>query len=101
MAYKKWVGNQDRHNDWTTELKIDEDTVIRMGEPVQINAELVKKLEGEGRIFEDSSAEEAKERQSDPAVTQPPGGDVLGTAPVFQNAGEHNQTDQPSGRDKK
>lgn len=82
-AYKKWVGNADPQNDWTTELILADGTHVRMGEPVQLSAEMVKDLESKGRIFEDSSAEESKAYHEAPEVAQPVGGDVAGTAPVF------------------
>jgi hypothetical protein len=69
-----------------------------MNEPTELSADVVSALEGEGRIFEDSSAAEAKEYQeSQVGVVQQPGADIAGSAPVFANAGAANQiTQQPS-----
>ena len=91
MAYKKWVANADRHNDWTTELITKDGSTIRMGEPVELDDSQVEELAGQGRVFEDSSAEEAEEYQQQAATGQQPGSDVAGTAPVFQTAAGTNQ----------
>lgn len=89
MAYVKWVANVDRHNDWTTELILNDGKYVRMNEPVDLSADLRKQLEAEGRVFEDSSADEAKQyADANTGALQPPGGDIAGSAPVFANAGE-------------
>jgi hypothetical protein len=99
VAYKKWVANRDRHNDWVSELVLKDGTQLKMGQPVELKADQLKELEEQGRIFEDSSAEEAKEAEQAPQ--QQPGADVRGAAPVFVNAGESNQqTDQADDDDK-
>lgn len=81
MGYVKWVANKHRHEDWTTELRLEGDKVVQMGVPVNLTADEQKQLEAEGRIFEDSSAEEAKELQpeSGPVV----GADTAISGPVF------------------
>lgn len=89
MAYKKWVANVDRHNDWTTELVLEDGTKLKMGEPVELSAEQVNELESQ-RVFEDSSASEAKEYREGNVVPLV-GRDVAGSAPVFENAGPSNQ----------
>jgi hypothetical protein len=93
VAYVKWVANADRHNDWTSELLLKDGTEVRMGVPVDLKAEVVTDLESEGRIFEKSSKSDLEEYQARPEVIQPPGNDVMGTAPVFVNSGPgFNQT---------
>ena len=92
MAYKKWVGNENP-NDWVSVLRLEDGTEVRLNQSVELNADQVKALEAKGRIFEDSSASEAKEEASDPSVAQPAGADVAGASPVFVNAGESNQDD--------
>lgn len=82
--YVKWVANADPQNDWTTERRLaDGETVIKMGQPVQLGADLVKELEGKGLRFEDSSKQEYDDYMNQPTVLQPVGGDVAVTAPVF------------------
>jgi hypothetical protein len=82
--YVKWVRNADPTNDWTTERKLaDGEHVVRMGQPIQLGADLVKELEGKGLVFEDSSKQEYDEYMARPDVRQPVGGDVAATAPVF------------------
>jgi hypothetical protein len=93
MSYIKWVANLDRHNDGTTEEILADGTVVRMGEPVQLNADQRKAMEASGRVFEDSSAEEAKEQAAQQSAEQPVGADVVGTAPLL---GSNVETDQPS-----
>lgn len=95
MGYVKWVANADRHNDWSTERVLEDGTTITLGQPVELSAGLKSQLEEEGRVFEDSSAEEAKEYQSG-RVTATVGTDVGGSAPVFENAGPSNQTAEES-----
>lgn len=90
MSYVKWVGNADRHNDWTTVLDDGDGNVIRMGEPIDLEASKKSALEEQGRIFEDSSAEEAKEYQAAQGGAQV-GADTAVSAPVFENAGPQNQ----------
>ena len=64
-----------------------------MGVPIDLKADLQKELESQGRIFEKSSKEELESYLDKPEVIQPPGNDVLGTAPVFVNSGAgFNQT---------
>lgn len=98
MAYKKWVANADR-NDWVTVLEDEDGNQIKMGQPVELNADQVKEYEQSGRVFEDSSAEEAKafnEGNVRPIV----GADIAGSAPVFENAGPSNQAASESKRGK-
>ena len=97
--YVKWARNADPQNDWTTERTLSDGTVIRMGEPVQLGADLVKELEAKGLRFEDSSADEAEQYRAQPSVAQPAGGDVAGTAPVFVDpeTGVNQNAEPPSG----
>lgn len=90
MAYKKWVRNADPQ-DWVTELT-DEDgkSIAKMGVPVELSADQVKELEANGRVLDDSSAEEAKEF-NESNVRPVVGADIAGSAPTFANAGESNQ----------
>lgn len=100
MAYKKWVSNATL-GDGTTELRNGDEVLLRRGVPVELSAEDSKKYtEQFGIVFADSSAEEAKQyEESQGGPLQAPGGDVLGAAPTFVNAGDANQeTDQPSGK---
>lgn len=95
MAYKVWTANADRHNDWTTELILRDGTTVRMGEPTEMSADQVKALEAEGRVVEDSTADSYKQyHEARAGAQQAPGGDIAGSAPVFANAGQSNQTDQ-------
>ena len=98
--YVKWVRNADPQNDWTTERKLgDGETVIKMGQPVQLGADLVKELEGKGLVFEDSSKQESDDYHAQPDVLQPAGGDIAGTAPVFTDpdTGVNQNAEPPSG----
>ena len=96
MAYVKWVANTDRHNDWTTVLVNEDNTVeMRMGEPVEVSAERQKELEEQGRVFESSSKSDFDDFQKRAANAPVVGADIAGSAPVFANAGV-NQTDQTS-----
>ena len=88
MAYVKWVANADRHNDWTSELLLNDGTEVRMGEPADLKADMVKELESQGRVFEKSSKEDFDEFNARPEVIQPPGNDVRGTGPIFVNSGQ-------------
>ena len=101
MSYVKWVRNANSGDGVTEEILQDGDLVVRMGEPVQLAADVKADMESRGRVFESSSAEEAKAAA---AVQQPVGGDVVGTGPVFQNATGSNQNDDTdqggSGRSK-
>jgi hypothetical protein len=93
VTYVKWVANADRHNDWTSKLLLNDGTEVTMGVPVDLKADVVKSLEAEGRVFEKSSKDESDEYNAQPEVIQPPGNDVMGTAPVFVNSGPgFNQT---------
>ena len=97
MAYKVWTANADRHNDWTTELILKDGTRLKMGEPVDLSADQVKTLEGDGRVINDSSAEEAKKyHEAREGFIQMPGTDIAGSAPVFANAGVSNQANDPA-----
>lgn len=91
MAYVKWVANADRHNDWTTELVLEDGTVLRQGQPVDLKAELKKELEEGGRVFADSSKSESDEYEKTAAQKTLVGHDIAGTAPIFENAGPQNQ----------
>jgi hypothetical protein len=101
MAYVKWVANSNPY-DWTTELELEDGTTVRQGEPVELTKELKEALEGDGRVFEDSSAAEAKEFEERAANTPVVGTDVAGAGPVFENAGPGNQsTDAEASESKK
>lgn len=99
--YKKWTANADPQNDWTTELILSDGTHLKMGEPVQLSADLVKELEGKGRRFEDSSKQEHDAYFEQPGVLQPAGGDIAGTSPVFINpeTGVNQNAEPPEGGD--
>ena len=92
MAYVKWVANADRHNDWTSVLLLKDGTRVEMGVPINLEADVKKELEAQGRQFENSSKDEFTEYNERPEVLQPPGADVYGTAPIFVNSGVSNQT---------
>lgn len=91
MTYVKWARNA-KPTDWTTRLILKDGTEVVQGVPVQLDAETRKRLEAEGRVFEDSSAAEAKEETAAPV--QPIGSDVAGTSPVF--SAEDDQNDNPA-----
>lgn len=107
MGYVKLSGTTNRHENWTTEyvVEVDEETgeptkVVRQGEPVDLNKEQQEKLEALGAIFEDSSADEAKEFRASAEQVQPAGADTAAGAPLLGAGGNQpNQTvDQPEGK---
>jgi hypothetical protein len=91
VSYVKWVRNADRQ-DGVSRLLLEDDKEVLMGVPIELSADVKKQLESEGRVFEDSSATEAKEAAAQLAQAAQVGADVAGAAPVFQNAGPANQT---------
>lgn len=97
MSYVKWVGNSIP-GDGTSRFVLGDDLEVVRGVPVQLSTDDQKKLEGQGVVFEASSAEEAKAVAE--AAEQTPGADVAGSAPVFVDTqGEFNQdttNDEPS-----
>jgi hypothetical protein len=96
--YKKWTANADPQTDWTTELILADGTHLKMGAPAQLSADLVKELEGKGRVIEDSSKQEFDDYYAQPGVRQPAGGDIAGTAPLFVNPETGvNQNAEPPG----
>lgn len=110
MGYVKLSGTTNRHENWATEfvVEVDEETgeptkVAKLGVPVDLSKAEQEKLEGLGAIFEDSSADEAKEVQAQLETEQPVGGDITGSAPVFGNAGDaaNQNVEPPKGDDGK
>lgn len=109
MGYVKLSGTTNRHENWTAEyiVEVDEETgeptkVVKTGVPVDLTKDEQAKLETLGAIFEDSSADEAKEVEAQLATEQSVGADIAGSAPVFGIAGDsaNQNVDPPKGDDK-
>lgn len=91
MSYVKWVSNSTPGDGVTQEILNDGELTVTMGVPVQLNADVKKDMESRGRVFETSTADEAKAAEAQAAL-QPVGNDVVGTAPVFADtSGGSNQ----------
>jgi len=93
MAYVKWVRNADP-NDGTSAITRGEEVLLQLGQPVQLNKDDREKLEAQGLVFEDSSAEEHKEfeAQQGAVAASEVGRDVATAAPLFQDHKVYNQT---------
>lgn len=96
MGYVKLTGTSNRHENWTSEFVLERDDetgeptkVVRLGEPIDLSKDDQAKLEAFGAVFEDSSADEAKEVEES---GQPVGADVANAGPRFGGGGEPNQS---------
>lgn len=87
MPYVKLVGTSDRHQSWISEIRLDEDRVIRAGVPANLSDSEKKSLEDRGFVFEKSSKSEAEEAAE---AAEAVGGDITGAAPVFGDGSEDN-----------